>query len=343
MEKPLAGCEFLYHAFTQLGNDLIQCVTFLRHSEIPYWGDTPEQESLTCNGAIRWGEVSSCMLVTGNEPSTTGANVNIFKFAAVCVAVVAICGCDQGQPTTPVEDMKLTESADSIGMEFKLIPAGTFIMGEGDEAHEVTLTRTFKMGVHEITQAQYEQVMKNNPSKFKGADHPVEMVSWDEAVEFCRRLSEVPAEKAAGNVYRLPTEAEWEYACRAGTATRFSFGDEERNLAEYGWYHANSDSKTHPVGAKQPNAWGLYDLNGNVWEWCSDLIDKDYMYDPPKLRDPILNVCRGGAWNGYAHDCRPTSLTLVTPGFSKDFVGFRVVRESSTPIPTPVATNVGDI
>ena len=283
------------------------------------------------------------MLVTGNEPSTTEANVNLFKFSAVCVAVVTICGCDQGQPTTPVESTELTESADSIGMEFKLIPAGTFIMGEGDEAHEVTLTRTFKMGVHEITQAQYEQVMKNNPSKFKGADHPVEMVSWDEAVEFCRRLSEVPAGKAAGNVYRLPTEAEWEYACRAGTATRFSFGDEERNLAEYGWYHANSDSKTHPVGAKQPNAWGLHDLNGNVWEWCSDLIDKDYMYDPPKLRDPILNVCRGGAWNGYAHDCRPTSLTLVTPGFSKDFVGFRVVRESSTPIPTSVATNVGDI
>jgi len=98
-------------------------------------------------------------------------------------------------------------------MEFKLIPAGTFIMGEGDQAHEVTLTKPFKMGVHEVTQAQYEQVMGVNPSKYKGADNPVETVSWEDAVEFCRKLSELPAEKAAGNVYRLPTEAEWEYAC----------------------------------------------------------------------------------------------------------------------------------
>ena len=115
-------------------------------------------------------------------------------------------------------------------MEFKLIPAGTFIMGEGDQAHEVTLTKPFKMGVHEVTQAQYEQVMGVNPSKYKGADNPVETVSWEDAVEFCRKLSELPAEKAAGNVYRLPTEAEWEYACRAGTTTKYSFGDDESDL-----------------------------------------------------------------------------------------------------------------
>ena len=182
--------------------------------------------------------------------------MRLLKFAVVCVAALAICGCDQGQPTppvasnptpdpTPVEDMELPESADSIGMEFKLIPAGTFTMGDasGDDdetPHEVTLTKPFKMGVHEVTQAQYEQVMGVNPSHFKGAENPVEMVSWDDAVEFCRKLSELPAEKAAGNVYRLPTEAQWEYACRAGTTTKFSFGDDESELGQYAWYDENS-------------------------------------------------------------------------------------------------------
>ena len=167
---------------------------------------------------------------------TTGASVNLFKSAAaVCLVVFVVCGCDRGQPTppvasnptpvatpdpTPVEDMEFPDSAISIGMEFKLIPAGTFTMGDGDDAHDVTLTKPFKMGVHEVTQAQYEQVMGVNPSKYKGADNPVETVSWEDAVEFCRKLSELPAEKAAGNVYRLPTEAEWEYACRAGTTTK---------------------------------------------------------------------------------------------------------------------------
>ena len=139
-------------------------------------------------------------------------------------------------------------------MEFKLIPAGKFIMGEGDQAHEVTQTKPFKIGVHEVTQAQYEQVMGVNPSHFKGADNPVEKVSWDDAVEFCRRLSDLPAEKAAGHVYRLPTEAEWEYACRAGTTTKYSFGDDESDLGDHAWFLENflenSGTNTHPVGRK---------------------------------------------------------------------------------------------
>nr|WP_271960234.1 SUMF1/EgtB/PvdO family nonheme iron enzyme [Rubripirellula sp.] len=230
---------------------------------------------------------------------------------------------------TPVE---LPESINSIGMEFKLIPAGTFTMGDasGDDdetPHEVTLTQPFKMGVHEVTQAQYEQVMKNNPSKFKGADHPVEMVSWDEAVEFCRRLSEVPAEKAAGNVYRLPTEAEWEYACRAGTATKFNYGDDKSDLGDYGWYSENSDRKTHPVGSKLPNAWGLYDMHGNVWEWCRDWHG-DYpsgsVTDPSGATSSSLRVFRGGSWYYIAEICRSAIRCRDGPSLRYDDLGFRV-------------------
>ena len=221
--------------------------------------------------------------------------------------------------------MELPESATSIGMEFKLIPAGTFIMGEGDQAHEVTLTKPFKMGVHEVTQAQYEQVMGVNPSRFKGGNKPVEMVSWDNAVEFCRRLSELPAEKAAGNVYRLPTEAEWEYACRAETTTMYSFGDDESDLGDYAWYGDNSGDKTHPVGGKKPNAWGLYDMHGNVWEWCQDwygYYPSGSVTDPSGATSGSSRVFRGGGWFGTAVYCRSAIRYRYKPSFR--YIGFRV-------------------
>jgi formylglycine-generating enzyme required for sulfatase activity len=289
--------------------------------------------------------------------------VNLFKSAVVWLVVVAICGCDQEQrktlrptppgpskqemlemltpdPTpvaTPVEDMELPESAESIGMEFKLIPAGTFTMGDasGDDdetPHEVTLTQPFKMGVHEVTQAQYEQVMGVNPSTFKGANNPVEMVSWEDAVEFCRRLSELPAEKAAGNVYRLPTEAEWEYACRAGTTTKYSFGDDDSGLGDYAWHSENSDKKPHPVGSKLPNAWGLYDMHGNVSEWCQDWY-VDYpsgsVTDPRGATSGSYRVLRGGSWPYTAGDCRSAGRNgFFLPSDRSSFLGFRVVRSS---------------
>ena len=269
-------------------------------------------------------------LLLVKEPLTTGANVNLFKTVVVCVAVVVMCGCDQGQPTAPVP---LPESADSIGMKFKLIPAGTFTMGDAsgedeETPHEVTLTKPFKMGVHEVTQAQYEQVMGVNPSRFKGADNPVENVSWDDAVEFCRRLSELPAEKAAGNVYRLPTEAEWEYACRAGTTTKYSFGDDESELGDYAWYGVNSDQKTHPVGSKKPNAWGLYDMHGNVWEWCQDW-EEDYpsgsVTDPSGATSGSFRVFRGGRWGHPAVNCRSATRGRTKPSFRYyGSLGFRV-------------------
>jgi len=319
-------------------------------------------------GSVLWGSkerpapsggVLLYALLLVKEPLTTGANVNLFKSAAVCLVVVVVCGCDRGQPTppvasnptpvatpvatpdptpvatpnpTPVEDMELPESATSIGMEFKLIPAGTFTMGDAsglnnETPHEVTLTKPFKMGVHEVTQDQYEQVMGVNPSEYKGADNPVETVSWEDAVEFCRKLSELPAEKEAGNVYRLPTEAEWEYACRARTTTKFSFGDDESDSDDYGWYSENSDQKTHPVGSKLPNAWGLYDMHGNVWEWCQDW-EEDYpsgsVTDPSGATSGSYRVFRGGSWDFTAGFCRSALRYGYVPSYRDYDFGFRV-------------------
>ena len=219
------------------------------------------------------------------------------------------------------------DSTNSIGMQLKLIPAGTFTMGEGDDAHQVTLTQSFRIGVHEVTQEQYERVMSSNPSHFKGPQNPVEQVSWNDAVKFCEKLSALPEEKAAGRVYRLPTEAEWEYACRAGTTTKYSFGDIEGALGDYAWYRANSGGKTHRVGAKRRNPWGLYDMHGNVWEWCRDL-DGDYpsgaVTDPTGAESGSTRVCRGGSWLDTAGNCRTANRSGYSPSAQNPVTGFRV-------------------
>ena len=155
-------------------------------------------------------------------------------------------------------------------IEFVWIEPGTFLMGAADlgfTEHEVTISRGFYLGKYEITQGQWESVMGSNPSYFGGSNRPVEQVSWNDVQEFIGRLNEAAGEE----VYRLPTEAEWEYACRAGTTTRWSFGDDEGQLGEYAWYTGNnSPYGTKEVGTKRPNPWGLYDMHGNVWEWCQD-------------------------------------------------------------------------
>jgi formylglycine-generating enzyme required for sulfatase activity len=201
-------------------------------------------------------------------------------------------------------------------MKLVLIPKGTFTMGspkseagrsDGELQHEVTISQDYYLGVYEVTQAQYEQVMGKNPSRFKGPRNPVEQVSWDDVVKFCERLSELPEEKKAGRVYRLPTEAEWEYACRAGSKTAFSFGDNSESLGDYAWFGDNSNGKTHPVGEKKPNAWGLYDMHGNVWEWCSDRYDdypKGAVTDPVGPKEGSYRVFRGGGWDFEAAFCR---------------------------------------
>ncbi len=234
---------------------------------------------------------------------------------------------DQTQAGDPI--------VNSIGMSFVSIPAGTFTMGEGSAAHQVTLTKAFEIGVYEVTQEQYEQVMGTNPSNFKGPQNPVETVSWDDAVAFCRKLSEMPAEKKAGYVYRLPTEAEWEYACRAGTTTVYSFGDSESDLGYYAWYDDHfgnpTAGTTHPVGGKKPNAWGLYDMHGNIYEWCQDWYG-DYpsgpVTDPTGAASGSYRVYRGGSWYHFSDFCRSANRYRYAPVNRINIIGFRVLRSS---------------
>ena len=219
-------------------------------------------------------------------------------------------------PLHPAKAQAPKEITNSIGMKLVLVPKGTFMMGspESEEGrqkdetqHEVTISKDYYLGVYEVTQAQYEKVMGKNPSYFQGAkvgnenaDLPVENVSWDDTVEFCKKLSDLPEETKAGRLYRLPTEAEWEYACRAGSKTIYSFDDEEGLLHEYGWFDRNSSDRTHTVGLLEPNAWGLYDVHGNVWEWCSDRYGdypKGAVSDPsgPKRARTACTVAAVGA------------------------------------------------
>jgi formylglycine-generating enzyme required for sulfatase activity len=225
-----------------------------------------------------------------------------------------------------------------VKLELVRIPAGTFLMGSpateaqrgSDEAppHAVTFSRPFYMGKCGVTQAQYEQVMGANPSHFKGAQNPVEGVAWGEAQDFCRKVSAM-----SGVAVRLPTEAEREYACRAGSTTAYSFGDSADGLAEYAWYRGNSGNTTHPVGEKKPNAWGLYDMHGNVWEWCQDRYGDAYYAENPPV-DPqgpaqgAHHVVRGGSWDGDPEICRSAFRGWNIP-FNRDefLVGLRVVVE----------------
>jgi eukaryotic-like serine/threonine-protein kinase len=205
-------------------------------------------------------------------------------------------------------------------LEFVEIPSGKLIMEGG---HEIRLNG-FKMGKYAVTQAQYKAVMGENPSYFKGnLQCPVENVTWYQAVEFCQKLSQ-----QTGQSIRLPSETEWEYACRAGTTTEYYFGNNENDLERYGWYNKNSGHVTHPVGQKQPNAWGLYDMHGNVWEWCADKWT-DNVRELPKDGKPFLggssndNSLRGGSWGIGAQKCRSADRYWDSVWY--DGIGFRVV------------------
>jgi len=236
---------------------------------------------------------------------------------------------------------------DKLSMEFVLIPAGKFMMGspETDKLsyldeypqHEVTLTKAFYIGVYEVTQEQYDAIMGRDDSPTKGPTHPVEKVPWLDCLEFCRKLSQ-----QTGCAVRLPTEAEWEYACRAGTTTRWSFGDDESKLDDYAWTRENSGHHSHPVGQKKPNPWGLYDMHGNVNEWCQDrrAIVDHYKSGPVTDPQPVagdtqrggMRLMRGGSWMYPGQMSRSTARGFEAGGSRApsdwySSYGFRVVME----------------
>ncbi|MCY3021711.1 MAG: SUMF1/EgtB/PvdO family nonheme iron enzyme [Planctomycetota bacterium] len=217
-------------------------------------------------------------------------------------------------------------------MRLAYIPAGEADMGspgdekgrEDDEAlHRVKLAKPFRIGVTEVTQAQWKAVMGQRRGEFEGDNLPVESVSWKDAVAFCEKLS-----KTEGKTYRLPTEAEWEYACRAGSAGRFSAADK---LTDAAWYDDNGEEKTHPVAAKKPNAWGLYDMHGNVAEWCGDYYAPKYpaqaATDPTGPAEGTGRVVRGGSWSSFERGCRCASRSNVNQAHQMKTIGFRVVME----------------
>jgi formylglycine-generating enzyme required for sulfatase activity len=224
----------------------------------------------------------------------------------------------------------------SIGMGFVLIPAGSFKRGspagesgryDNERRHLVTISKPFYLQTTEVTQKQWRQVMGSNRSYFKecGDDCPVEDVSWIDAQEFIQKLNQTES----GTEYRLPTEAEWEYACRAGSNGRFCFGNDEARLGEHAWYWSNSGGKPHPVGKKKPNIWGLYDMHGNVREWCQDWYG-DYptgqVTDPAGPKAGKTRVFRGGSFNASARELDCAFRLAIAPGTRTYFFGLRVAR-----------------
>ncbi|MFM6376501.1 MAG: SUMF1/EgtB/PvdO family nonheme iron enzyme [Microcystis panniformis] len=246
----------------------------------------------------------------------------------------------------PVSPTPFTEKiSNGVTLEMVSLPAGEFLMGSPDSDSDADVEKpqhpvkvnSFAIGKYPVTQAQYEAVMGTNPSHFKNnswfknnLQNPVEQVSWDGAQAFCQKLSQI-----TGKTYRLPTEAEWEYACRAGTTTRYYFGDDANQLGDYAWYDGNSQRTTHPVGQKKPNAWGLYDMSGNVWEWCEDDWHDNYIGAPKdgsawfiKNDNRSHRKCpRGGSWFNNPGNCRSAfrSSNHRRDNDYNDLNGFRVV------------------
>jgi formylglycine-generating enzyme required for sulfatase activity len=223
----------------------------------------------------------------------------------------------------------LLDPATEVEMKFAWVPPGSFLMGgagEDDEkpAHSVTITKGFYMGVVPVTQAQWRWVMgsDNRPSYFADDDRPVESVNWDDCQAFCARMREL-----TGKPIRLPTEAEWEYACRAGTTTDYYTGNGDDALNRAGWYDANSEKQTKPVGRLAPNAFGLFDMHGNVWEWCLDWVgsyDDEQGSDPAGPASGQLRVLRGGSWLDGTYGCRAAYRGRCAPSDRYSNFGSRV-------------------
>ena len=273
------------------------------------------------------------------------------KFGAECILAVVeslipsdgrLAGWRERVAAMPEPTKKLTvDLGDSVTMDFVLIRPGSFTMGLDAVVHQVTLTQPFYLGTCEVTQEQWEKVMGNNPSNFKGAKKPVERVSWTDCQSFVAKLTE----RLAGQTFRLPTEAEWEYACRAGTSgdycySDYCYGDGKDSLAQYAWYSGNAKinngnagitTSTQPVGGKKPNGWGLYDMHGNVWEWCADWHG-DYpvtaVNDPQGAPAGSGRVTRGGGWSSSAISCRAGYRGVSYPSDTLNSIGLRLARSA---------------
>jgi len=267
------------------------------------------------------------------------------RIVAVMFGVMLASGVSAGddlptsQPTAPpttqlADEPLILDCGDGVKMELALIPTGTFTMGADDGSddqkppHPVTISKPFHIGKHEVTQKQWQAVMGENPSRFKGDGLPVENVSWEDCQRFCRKLS-----AKTGQTVRLPTEAEWEYACRAGSTGRYCSGDSKDGLEEYAWYDMNSALATHPVGQKRPNAWGLHDMHGNVWEWCANWDGKyaaEAATDPAGPSSGALRILRGGAWTCDARLCGSAVRLDDRPHSRSSPFGLRVAAGESS-------------
>jgi formylglycine-generating enzyme required for sulfatase activity len=253
--------------------------------------------------------------------------LNIFLFSRAGTAEA---------PSPSPAAVNKTETIDlggGVTMEFVLIPAGSFLMGstpfaagDADEMpeHKVMITQPFLLGKYEVTQEQWTQLMGNNPSHFKGAKRPVDTVSWNDCQRFFAKLH-----GKTGRTFSLPTEAQWEYACHAGTTTRWNTGDQPESLNDSAWSNQNSGNTTHPVGEKKPNAWGVYDLHGNLGEWCADWYGNPYpngdATDPSGPPSGQSKVIRGGAWGDDPINVRSAYRNANGPDGAHDGIGFRCV------------------
>jgi formylglycine-generating enzyme required for sulfatase activity len=221
-----------------------------------------------------------------------------------------------------------------VKLDLVLIRPGTFMMGDekgGDDekpVHKVNITKPFYMGQYKVTQQQWESLMGSNPSSAKDPKNPVEKVSWEDCQAFLKKLNDKFGDKTVK--FSLPTEAQWEYACRATKTTPYGFGDKETDLGRYAWFIENSKGKIHPVGEKKPNAWGLYDMHGDAWEWCADWYNKAY-YKASPANDPAgpasgtFHVCRGSSWDNMAADCRCGFRLFAVPSDHFPYISLRVV------------------
>jgi len=319
------GDQSLSHAEAQVDRAMETLIRALENRN----EDTPVRKEVV---AVFWsiGNEKTAQLLEG---LTNDSDIGMFAREAVenmrRKAAGIVCSAAQKEVA---EQLGIpVEGTTPSGIEFILVPAGTFIMGSEEEdnatPHRVTISKPFYMGKYQVTQLQWMMIMGSVPSNFTGNNRPVEKVSWDDCQEFIQKLN---AFERANN-YRMPTEAEWEYACRAGSTTKYCFGNNEEELMQYAWTDENCDKQTWPVGLKKPNNWGLYDMHGNVWEWCQDWCDENYYQESPVM-DPggpssgPGRVIRGGGWISVVGGYGSALRIFYDPKLRPPDLGFRLIR-----------------